>query len=114
MLSQGVAGMQGIAFNNNLAYITSFAGMYTQCQVGVGGIESATCFNVIPGNPGALTAPTGIAFNRNFAYIINNIELGSYTQCQVGINGIESATCNTIVTQAPGTLSNPEYIAIGH
>lgn len=90
------------------AYITSEAdNNYTQCDVGLAGIESATCVHKSPTGNGALTNPFGVAFNGNYAYFVNNI--GSYTQCSISADGIEPASCITNVLT--NILVSPNQIA---
>ena len=53
-----------ITINKNFAYIVNFnTNNYTQCLVGTSGIKSATCANITPVSPGALSNPFGITFN---------------------------------------------------
>lgn len=103
-----------IAFNGKFAYITNSGSgdgtSYTQCLVGDNGIESDTCIGVTPVGIGALSAPVGIAFSGEFAYIVNS-ETNSYTQCLVGVNGIKSSTCKTIIPSGSSALKDPYYIA---
>ena len=106
-----------IAFNESYAYITnqsSSPGNYTQCSVNESGIESSSCFNVTPMSSGTplLNGSIVIAFNQNYAYIINNLG-NNYTQCNVVSGLIESATCFNVTPMSSGTplLNHPVSIA---
>lgn len=99
-----------------MALITNYYGTnspYTQCNIGMDGIESTSCFNVVLQPPGDLTGPSQLAIYQGFIYIVN-YDNNSYTQCQMNAYGIESSTCNTVTPNVEGVeiLSYPTGIAV--
>jgi|GEM_PF-5268533 len=103
-----------VTFNNGYAYFTNLnnwnGGSYTQCAVGVNGIDYTSCTTRTPTGAGALSSPYGIAFNGGYAYIVNG-NGNSYTQCLVNENGIDTNTCKTIMPTGTGSFNYPVGIA---
>lgn len=100
----------------NFAYFTNYGNngigndSYTQCHVGVSGIEPNTCLTITPKAPGALSQPEGLAFYKGRAYFSNNGN-NSYTQCDVTNSSIDSSSCNTY-TPGLNIMQNPSTVAI--
>ncbi|RTK99833.1 MAG: hypothetical protein EKK57_08645 [Proteobacteria bacterium] len=81
-------------------------GGYTQCNVGVNGIESASCTT---NTSSIFSQPSAIAFNKGYAYFVNYGD-NSYVYCLVNESGIESETCAK-VELAGATMDNSRGIA---
>ena len=123
------SNLQGIAFNGNYAYITSFymspttytiSAGYTQCFADSYGIESSTCTGVgIPNTSNY--ASQAIAFNGDYAYVLSinpgdSNDYAYYTKCPVEATGLDTSQCNTSFIQfnnypSYGFQAQPEAIA---
>ncbi|MCX8515307.1 MAG: hypothetical protein ORN24_07020 [Burkholderiales bacterium] len=85
-----------LAFYGKYAYISNFkSNAITKCLYDADGIESSSCYNVKPvdGSGALLNSASGISFNGNYAYMVNQIE-SDYVQCSINNDQLNPNDCS--------------------
>jgi hypothetical protein len=106
-------------FYGKFAYISNFkSNAITKCLAGVDGIESSSCHNIRPANGSGflLDGASGISFNGNYGYIVNQSE-SSYVQCSIDNDQLNTNDCTVYTPQDESgnlLLNNPMQVAFNN